>query len=318
MRSASRLRVAVIGGGANSEHQVSLASAASVSSGLLRAGFTVLRLDIGTDGGWRDADGATLGPAQAVAAISTCDVLFPMVHGPGGEDGALAAFARLIAIPCVGSDLAAGASGMDKAISKLLATQLGVPVAAGALVRVGDPTPAWAGDCVVKPVAAGSSQGVRLVTASDGDDALAAALAEAFAHDTRALVEERLSGREIDIAVLRRADGSLLLSPPLEIDVPGFFDYTAKYDGSARFTVPAPITDVELKSLQQHAITLFDGFGCAGIARIDFFLTEGGWVFNEINTVPGMTEQSQAPQMLAAAGLDYPTLLTELVTAALR
>lgn len=227
----------------------------------------------------------------------------------------MAALARLVSIPCVGSALGAGAVGTDKWVSKLVARALGVPVADGLLVKAGDPTPHWPGDCVVKPVAAGSSQGVRLVLAGDGE-ALDDALAGAFGHDRRALVEERLVGREIDIAVLRREDGTLVVSPPLEIHVPGFFDYTAKYDGSAEFQIPAPLTDLELKALQEHAITLYEGFDCAGLARIDFFLTEDGWIFNEINTIPGMTEQSQAPRMLAAAGLDYPALLTELVGAA--
>lgn len=309
-------RVALIGGGANSEHAVSLASADAVGAALIRAGFVVLRLDLDQDGGWRDASGGPLTPAAAVAAIGTCEVLFPMVHGPGGEDGSLAALAALLAIPCVGSGLRPGAAGMDKWLSKLIAAELGVQVADGVLVRAGDPLPQVPGDCVVKPVAAGSSQGVTLVTSADGDDALQRAVAAALTHDEQVLIEERLRGREIDIAVLRRADGSLLVSPPLEIQVPGFFDYTAKYDGSAQFTLPAAVTDVELKALQEHAITLFEGFGCAGLARIDFFLTERGWVFNEINTIPGMTEQSQAPRMLAAAGLDYAALLTELVKAA--
>ena len=160
----------------------------------------------------------------------------------------------------------------------------------------------WTGPVVVKPVAAGSSLGVSLVTLPER---LPSALKGALALDTRALVEDVVAGREIDVAVLRRNDGSLLVPPVLEIAGEGLFDYDAKYGGRADFLVPAPLTETETTALEEAAVATYEALGCAGVARIDFFLTEDGPVLNEVNTIPGMTEHSQVPRMFAAAGLSY-------------
>jgi D-alanine-D-alanine ligase len=168
---------------------------------------------------------------------------------------------------------------------------------------------------VVKPVAAGSSFGVtRVDTRAD----LLPAIARALEFDGRAIVEPVVVGREVDIAVLKRADGTRVLSAPLEIVVDGaLFDTERKYDGSADLQVPARITAEERAALELAALTVFDAVGCEGVARIDFFLTGTGLVLNEVNTMPGMTGESQVPRMFAAAGLDYSRLLDELVSAAL-
>lgn len=310
------VRVAVIGGGASSEHEVSLASADSVCAALAGGGepgeLEVVRLDLDRRGGWLDSDGSALRAADAMGKIAGCDVLFPLVHGPGGEDGTLAALASLLGLRLVGSGVGAGALAMDKWATKLVARGVGVRVADGVLVGSGDAV-TWTGPVVVKPVAAGSSNGVSLVREA-GD--LEVALKEAFAEDDRVLVEEVLVGREIDVAVLRRADGSLLVSPPLEVHVDGFFDYDAKYGGGARFEVPAPLDATALAQLREQAVRVYDALGCAGVARVDFFLTDDGFVLNEVNTVPGMTAASQVPLMAAAAGLSYPALLADLVRGA--
>jgi D-alanine-D-alanine ligase len=156
---------------------------------------------------------------------------------------------------------------------------------------------------------------VSLVTESA---ALRPALDAALALDNRALVEDVVAGREIDVAVLRRADGTVVASPPLEIVVAGLFDFDAKYGGHADFRIPAPLDDVEAKALEGAALATYDALGCSGVARVDFFLTEDGPVLNEVNTVPGLTEHSQVPRMFAAAGLPYPDLLDELVRGAHR
>lgn len=305
-------RVGVVGGGPSAEHEVSLATADGVGDALVRAGHEVVRLDLARTGGWCERSGTPVSAAAAVAGLSTCDVLFPLVHGPGGEDGSLAALANLIGVPCVGSPVRAGALAMDKWASKLVASAVGVAVAPGRLVHAGD-HPTWPGPCVVKPVAAGSSQGVSLVaSATDWADALT----EAFAHDDRVLVEDVLVGREIDISVLATASGDLLVSPPLEVSVDGFFDFDAKYGGGARFGVPTDLTRAQLDELRAAALAIWQALGCSGVARVDFFLTAQGWVFNEVNTVPGMTPTSQVPQMFAALGLDYVGLCDELVRAA--
>jgi D-alanine-D-alanine ligase len=311
----SAIRVAVIGGGENCEHDVSLASAASVRSALDPDRYDLVALTIGRDGRWTDATGASLTLAQAIDELQSCDVVFPVVHGPRGEDGSLAALLEFAGVPYVGSGVRAGALAMDKWATKLVAEAIGVRTARGELVRRGASAPTEVGmPVVVKPVAAGSSFGVTRV-----DDArdLASALEQAFELDDRALVEPLVTGREIDIAVLRRADGSLVLSAPLEVAVGGLFDTRRKYDGLADLRVPARITTHELADLEGQAVAMFAALGCAGVARVDFFLTADGLVLNEVNTMPGMTAASQVPRMFAAVGLEYAELLDELVVAAL-
>ncbi len=303
-------RVAVVGGGANAEHDVSLASAAAVRDALAPT-HDVVALTVARDGTW-STDGTPLTFPQAVSLIATCDVLLPAVHGPHGEDGTLAALADLAGVACVGSGVRAGAVGMDKWITKLVAAAVGVAVADGHVVHdvaeaLRDPRlPA-----VVKPVACGSSHGVRRV---DTVEELAAGVAAALELDDRVLVEEVVVGREVDVAVLRRADGTTVTSPPLEIGHAGaVFDTATKYDGSARFVVPADLDPADADRLAAAALAVVDALGCEGVARVDFFLTADGPVMNEVNTMPGMTAHSQVPQMFAAAGLPYPDLVAELV-----
>ena len=155
----------------------------------------------------------------------------------------------------------------------------------------------WTHPVVVKPVAAGSSHGVTLVAHQED---MGPALDLAFALDDRVLVEDVVEGREIDLAVLGRCDGSRFVAPALEIVADGVFDLATKYDGSADFRVPADLDDMSRKALEDAAVAVFDALGCAGVARVDFFLTSSGPVLNEVNTMPGFTEQSQVPRMFAA------------------
>ena len=171
----------------------------------------------------------------------------------------------------------------------------------------------YEGPVVVKPVSAGSSYGVGLVR-EEGE--LAAALREAARFGRKMLVEEVVRGREIDVAVIREAGGVRWAAPPLEIETVGLFDTATKYDGSARFTVPAALAPAENAALTRAALTMFDALGCAGVARMDFFLTDRGPVLNEVNTMPGLTAASQVPRMFAAAGVDYVDLVGRLVRAA--
>jgi D-alanine-D-alanine ligase len=328
---AARVRVAVIGGGQNCEHKVSLATAASVRAALDPERYEAVVLTIGPDGRWFDGDGGALGDtpvaglSAALSIVSSCDVVFPAVHGPRGEDGTLAGLCELAGVPYVGAGVRGGALAMDKWATKLIAEAIGIGVAQGQLV-----TAATAGDLrcaqpvVVKPVAAGSSHGVSLVR---GPDELAPALKSALKLDDRVLVEELMNGREIDIAVLERPDGSRFVGPPLEIRVPagGLFDTTRKYDGSARFEIPAALDRGVLTRMEAAALALYDALGCAGVTRFDFFVVAADevdagsdtLVLNEVNTMPGMTERSQVPKMFAAAGLPYCRLLDELIRSAL-
>lgn len=313
------MRVLVIGGGQNAEHDVSLASAAAVEVALRVGDHEVESLTISREGIWSrggEATGAT--PAASLSAalelLSRVDVVFPAIHGALGEDGALAALCALAGVRVVGSGIRAGAIGMDKWATKLVAEAAGLRVARGRLIdaRHLDDVE-FDGPVVVKPVSAGSSYGVSLVR--DAEE-LAPALQEAARYDRRILVEEVVRGREIDVAVLRDAGGVRWAAPPLEIEAPGLFDTATKYDGSARFTVPAELEEADAAALKHAALTMFDALGCAGVARMDFFLTEDGPVLNEVNTMPGLTAASQVPRMFAAAGLTYVELVERLVRAA--
>ncbi|WP_203454125.1 D-alanine--D-alanine ligase family protein [Jiangella aurantiaca] len=304
--------VAVIGGGQNCEHDVSLASAAAVAGALEDAGYAVVRLTIDRDGSWRHGvDGCPVDLADAIHVLRTCDVAVPVLHGPRGEDGTLAALCELAGVAYVGSGVLAGALAMDKWATKLVAADLAIATAPGVLLTPSTaPGYRWTRPVVVKPVAAGSSQGVSLVASAPG---LAPALDAAFALDRRVLVEDVVTGREIDVAVLGRPDGSRTVAPALEIVVDGLFDFATKYGGGADFRVPAELADAERKELEEAAVAMFDALGCAGVARVDFFLTADGPVLNEVNTMPGFTEQSQVPKMFASAGVSYAELLDVLV-----
>lgn len=311
----TRLTVAVIGGGRNSEHTVSLASAAAVVDALDSSRYRVIALTIDRHGEWMDASGEPVGLRRAVEILRECDIVFPMVHGRHGEDGTLAALCESIRVPFVGSGVSAGAIGMNKHVTKLVAESIGIRTARGVLLdRASSARHRYRHPVVVKPNTAGSSAGVTMVSDSR---ALPEALDRAFAEDAHILVEEAIIGREIDIAVLRRTDGTLLLSPPLEIETEGVFDEQAKYGGAAVFHIPARLDDTSRRALEIAAARLYEELECSGVARVDFFLTDGGFVLNEINTTPGFTAQSQVPRMFASVGIPYETLLDLLITEAL-
>lgn len=307
------MRLGIIGGGANSEHEVSLASASSIALAAAE-NHEIVSLTIGRDGSWATDRGDALAVDAAVRILRSCDVVFPALHGVNGEDGMAAALLAAIGVPYIGSDVGAGALGMDKWVTKLVAAELGIATARGTLVRAGErPTEAFPPlPVVVKPVAAGSSHGVSFVgSAVDVDRAIVAALE----HDDRVLVEEAVTGREVDIAVLERADGSLTVSPPLEIDLGGddVFDTARKYGGTARFAIPAAVSTATRAELGSAARRLFRSLGCRGIARFDFFVTDSRLVLNEVNTMPGFTAESQVPRMFDAMGLPYADLIDALI-----
>ena len=250
---------------------------------------------------WRDREDRPIGLAGAVHVLRILRVAFPVLHGPHGEDGTLAALCDLAGVPYVGSGSRAGALAMDKWVTKLVAAGVGIATAPGRLLTAARASSyTWTHPVVVKPVAAGSSHGVTLVREPAE---LGPALDAALALDERVLVEELVIGREIDVAVLGRPDGSRVVAPRAgDRRRREIFDHATKYGGSADFRIPAPLDDVARKELEQAAVSMYDALGCAGVARVDFFLTDDGPVLNEVNTMPGFTEQSQVPKMFAAAG----------------
>lgn len=311
--------VLVVGGGQSAEHEISLETAAAIGEALRSGGFEVSAVTIGRDGIWTDGQrslgtSAAASLAAALPLLEQADVVFPAVHGPLGEDGTLAALCALAQKPVVGSGLRAGAVGMDKWVTKLVAEAIGIRVAPGRLVRATDTGDIeFETEVVVKPVSAGSSYGVTLVRDARQLDK---ALRIASRYDDQILIEHVVHGREIDVAVLREADGSRWAPPPLEIHTSGVFDTATKYNGTARFTVPADLGSSDRTAITQAALAMFDALGCSGVARIDFFLTDNGLVLNEVNTMPGMTAESQVPRMFAAAGVPYGELVARLIGAA--
>lgn len=312
----SLIRVAVIGGGATPEHEVGRASARSVMGALAPDRYRPIGFTIAGDGTWLNAsDEPYPSFAAAMADLRSCEVAFAAVHGAPGEDGALAALFELAGMPYVGCGVAAGAIAMDKQATKLIANSIDIATAPGAVVHSVDDVVDLAPPVVVKPRSAGSSVGVSWVS---GPTELQAAITAALRVGAPALVESAILGREIDIGILEGADGQLAMGAPLEIVADGVFDNAEKYDGSARFVIPAPLTDDEAAELTGAATRVFRALGCAGLARVDFFLTPDGPVLNEVNTMPGLTEHSQYPRMFAAAGVSYPQLLDRLITTALQ
>ncbi|MBL7253442.1 D-alanine--D-alanine ligase family protein [Paractinoplanes lichenicola] len=307
------MRLALIYGGRSGEHDVSRKSARSILDHLDRAAYDVTELLIGRDGQWH-VDGVPVPLAVALRAIQHCDVAFPALHGPYGEDGRLQAMLEWLDIPYVGSGVLASAAGMDKAVTKKLLAAEGLRVADGVTMARGDETvpPGLALPVFVKPARAGSSLGVSRV---DDWAELPAALRKARELDPKVLIEQAVTGREIDVAVLQHPDGRVEAGPPLEITVTrGFFDYAAKYDGGAEFQIPARLDQATTRLLQGQAIRAFHALECRGLLRVDFFLpAEGAPVVNEVNTFPGMTAASQFPQMWQRAGLSFAALLDVLI-----
>ena len=312
--------VAVIGGGRSPEHDVALRGAASVVDALRASGLRAVPVTIDRDGVWRD-EGGRLGatPAESVAVgirlLATCDAVFPVLHGAHGEDGTLAALLDLAGLPVVGCGTRAGAIAMDKQATKALAASLGIDTAPGILLLPGDPLPPVALPAVVKPTTAGSSAGVAVVTT---EDALEPAVAAARGFGDTVLVEQYVRGREVQVGVVERRDGTLLVTPPIEYAVGEgeVFDTSRKYDGTARVRFPARVDDSVLDEIRRSALRLFRALGCSGLSRFDFFVTDRGLLLNEVNTMPGMTAQSGFPRMCSAAGLDHPALVAELVEVA--
>jgi D-alanine-D-alanine ligase len=320
---SSALRVAVLAGGRSSEHEVSLVSAASVRDALLEAGHEPVWIEIGRDGVWRrDGRAISLAPGEGVA---DADVVFPALHGPFGEDGTVQGLLETLGAPYVGAGVAASAVCMDKVLFKDLMAALGVPQVrylgirserwredrAGALAQAGElGLPVF-----VKPAHLGSSVGIAKVT---GAEELAGALELAFEHDALAIVEAASSGVEVECGVLELpADESgpgVLASEPGEICFEReFYDYEAKYTpGGMELLVPARISAPARELVRELAARTFRATGCAGLARVDFFVEGERVLVNELNTMPGFTPTSVYPKLLAASGVPYAELVDRL------
>ncbi len=346
MTKRSRIRVAVVYGGRSSEHAISCVSAGSILRHLDPARFEVVAVGIARDGSWLRTDvdpdmlsiadgqlpevtgGAKTPLASAAEILPSVDVVFPILHGPYGEDGTIQGLLELAGIPYVGAGVLASAAGMDKEFAKKLMRADGLPIGDYVVLRPdrAEPTAeeiAHLGfPMFVKPARGGSSIGVSRVGELGG---LTPAIAEARRHDPKVIVEAAIVGRELECGVLEFPDGTIKASTIGEIRVvgtgrefDGFYDFETKYlDDAAELDVPAILDHENEKLLQDLAIRTFNALDCQGLARVDFFLTEDGPVVNEINTMPGFTTISMYPRMWGATGVDYETLVGTMVETAL-
>ena len=346
-----KLSVCVLFGGISPEHEVSLRSAEFVLNSLDPEKFNVFPVGItkngdwilytGTDysllptGEWKDYPEnrrAAISPVRGQGLLSfegDCvvrewiDVVFPVLHGENGEDGAMQGLLQMAGIPYVGPHVAASAVAMDKTLTKLVVDQAGIRQAAWMLVRSADVDSRvdWVMDQVekkfaypvfVKPAGTGSSVGVS--KAADRE-ALKVALLKATAYDTKVLVEEFISGREVEVAVM--GNESPVASICGEIDSGAeFYDYDAKYvtDTCVAY-IPARIGEDVSEQVRDAAVRIYSAIGCQGLSRVDFFVTHEGdeVVFNEINTLPGFTSISMFPKLFAASGIPAQQLVEELL-----
>jgi len=315
-RRGKKLRVGVVCGGRSGEHEVSLISGQAVMASLDRGKYQVTPIFISREGAWTP-DWTTL---------RRLDVVFPVLHGPYGEDGTIQGMLEMLGLPYVGSGVLGSAAAMDKDVAKRLFLASGLPVGPYVTLDAVEwraPRKATARlekalryPVFVKPANMGSSVGISKV---GGRRELAAAVREAFRFDDKLVIEQGLDAREIECAVLGNRDPRA--ATPGEV-IPGreFYDYAAKYaDAGSRTLVPAPIPARTARAVRDLAVRAYQACGCEGLARVDFFLerASGRLYLNEINTMPGFTSISMYPMMWAAAGVPFPALLDRLIGLAL-
>lgn len=353
-----KLTVALLFGGRSSEHTISCATAGGVLEAIDRDKYDVIPIGITRDGAFTlEEDRAEKFAMNAAAmphvvdngtrlhwpesaatrelrytdaagelhSLGTVDVVFPILHGPWGEDGTVQGMLELLNLPYVGAGVLASALGMDKHFAKVAFADAGIPVASGVTVSARE----WTTDpaeveataaelgwpVFVKPARAGSSVGVtRVADASE----LPAAMAVGLAEDSRVLIEAAVAGREIECGVLGGRDGGApRVSLPGEIVVSGrhFYDFDAKYLDAPGIDLvcPADLTDDQAMQLRDYAARAFRAIGGTGLARADFFLTASGFVINELNTMPGFTPISMFPKCWMASGMTYRQLIDELI-----
>ncbi|MEN9970653.1 MAG: hypothetical protein RLZZ229_861 [Actinomycetota bacterium] len=356
-----KLKVVLLFGGKSSEHSISCATAAGVMGAIDRSKFELIpvgitqtglfvpaqddaqkwalrkgdlavvtdegsRIEFAMDGS-RNLTRVNLDGTRA--SLGAVDVVFPVLHGPFGEDGTMQGFLELVGVPYVGNGVLASAAGMDKEFTKALFLAAGVPVTPHVVIReqqwLADPESALeavrglgAAPWFVKPARAGSSVGVSKV--KDLAE-FADAVTLAFEHDNKLVVERGLIGREVECAALSSRSHGVKISVAGEIVVTGreFYDFDAKYqdEDSVQLIIPADLKPEQLEQMQAIAKQAFNALGCEGLARVDFFLTKDGFFVNEINTMPGFTPLSMFPSLWQASGIAYPDLIDELIELAL-
>ncbi|GLH65520.1 D-alanine--D-alanine ligase [Parageobacillus sp. G301] len=348
-----KTRVGILYGGKSPEHNVSLSTAMAVMNAIDKNKFDVIPIYITTEGQWIKGERLTgkvndikqlqfQSDAKAIIPVALnqtpapsdgkkqeeemVDVIFPLLHGPNGEDGTVQGLLELLNIPYVGNGVLASAVGMDKVVMKNLFAQAGLRQAK----YVSFTKREWSRNeeaaydkveqelgypCFVKPANAGSSVGI---TKCKQRDDLKAAFAEAFKYDRKIIVEEAIVGREIEIGVIGNDDPICSVVGEI-VPKKEFYDYQAKYeDGNTELIIPADVTKEQYETIKQMAITAFKALDLSGLVRADFFLTEDGEAYiNEINTMPGFTPYSMFPLLWKHSGISYSELIERLVQLAI-
>ena len=306
------MKVAVIGGGRSSEHDVSLASAESIRAGLEAGGHEPLDVRIDRAGRWSACDRRlSLEPA---AGLLGADVAFPALHGPYGEDGTVQGLLEILDVPYVGAGVMASAVAMDKAMFKDVMSAHRIPQVDYAVVRQGE-NPSVHPPAFVKPTRLGSSVGISKAW-SEAD--LDAALRYAFDHDPVALVERFSGGIEVECSVLGHRDPTASQPGEIVIKKGDWYDYEAKYtEGGMELVVPARVSDRVREEVRRLAVEVFRILGCSGMARVDFFVEDDRVLVNELNTIPGFTQTSVYAKLFDASGVPYVELLDRLLALAL-
>lgn len=340
--------VGILFGGKSAEHEISLLSAKNIYEALDREKFDPVLIGIDKNGRWLlndsehyllNADNPSLiklapngneislrpegGGLLSESGSIKIDVVFPILHGPLGEDGTIQGFLKLADIPFVGPDVLGSAVGMDKDVMKRLLRDAGIPIGKFICIKSHEPLPSFSevkavlGTPVfVKPANMGSSVGINKV---QNETEYTAAVKEAFLYDKKIILEENITGREIECGVLGNEEP--IASIPGEITPTGdFYSYNAKYidDNGAVLKIPAEIGEKKTKQVQELAIKVFKTLCCEGLSRVDFFLKENGEIIvNEINTMPGFTKISMYPKMFEVSGISYTELITRLIELAI-
>jgi D-alanine-D-alanine ligase len=323
-----RVRVAVLMGGRSSEHEISRASARSVLDALDPERYEPVTVEIGRDGRWElgtGADGTVaetlpVPAAHVPAALGDVDVVFPVLHGPFGEDGTVQGLLELAGVPYVGAGVLGSALAMDKDVFKAVMRDRGIPVTSNITLRQGQgPENPFGYPVFVKPARLGSSVGI---SKAHSDEELAAAVELAFRHDDKVLVEEFVDGVEVECGVL--GNDRPIASLPGEIVSHGFegadwYDYSAKYDeGGMDLLIPPRLDQETVERVQELAVRSFVAGECEGMARVDFFVRpDGDALLNELNTIPGFTATSVYAKLFEASGVSYPELVDRLVQLAI-
>jgi len=309
------MRIAVLRGGRSSEHDVSLRSGSAVAAGLRDAGHETVEIVIERDGRWSaGGDAISVTPG---GGLLDCEVAFPVLHGPGGEDGSVQGLLEVLDIPYVGSDVESSALCLDKLAFKRVLAAHGVPQvefceagAGGWRERAGSlGLPLW-----VKPARLGSSVGITKVSSLDE---LGDAVEVAHRHDPRVIIEASGAGKEVECSLLGHSE--LFASVPGEIVAHAdWYDYEAKYgEGGMDLIVPAEISEAAAERVRELAQRVFRVCGCSGLGRCDFFVDGDVVLVNELNTIPGFTETSVYGKLLEASGIAYSELCNRLVELAI-